>query len=93
MRSENKGLAVIVQCRLSSSRLPKKAIKDLGGRSVLEWTLASMKKVPAEFYYVATDEDSYETLAPICKKSGYEIFAGPLDDVLERYYPPVIFFD
>ncbi len=85
MRGENKGLAVIVQCRLSSSRLPKKAIKDLGGRTVLEWTLASMKKVPAEFYYVATDEDSYETLAPICKKSGYEIFAGPLDDVLERY--------
>lgn len=80
-----KGLAIIIQCRLSSSRLPGKAVKDLGGRTVLEWTLASMKKVPAEYYYVATDEDSFETLQPLAKKMGYEIFKGPLNDVLERY--------
>lgn len=85
MKYEKKGLAVIVQCRLSSTRFPEKAIKDLGGRTVLEWTLAAMKKVQAEFYYVATDEASYETLLPIAKKSGFEIFQGPLDDVLERF--------
>ena len=35
---------VITQCRLSSTRLPRKALKDLGGKSVLEWVLNSMKK-------------------------------------------------
>ena len=85
MNYNPKGLAVIIQCRLSSTRLPGKAVKDLGGRTVLEWTLASMKKVNAEYYYVATDEDSYDTLLPIVKKMGYELFKGPLEDVLERY--------
>ena len=78
-------IAVIVQCRISSKRLPEKALKMLGGRTVLEWTLLSMSKVKADRYFVATDENSYETLKPIVEKCGWEIFVGPLDDVLKRY--------
>ena len=55
--------ALIVQCRLSSTRLPGKALKDLGGKPVLAWVLSSMKKVKADYYYVATDQDSYEALS------------------------------
>ena len=36
---------VIVQCRLSSTRLPGKALKEAGGKTVLAWVLSSMKKV------------------------------------------------
>lgn len=77
--------AIIVQCRLSSTRLPRKALKELGGKSVLEWTLNSMKKINADSYFVATDEDSFAELEPVAKKCGWEIFAGPRDDVLERF--------
>ena len=77
--------AVIVQCRLSSSRLPAKALKDLGGKPVLVWVLNAMKKVKAEKYYVATDYDSYPLLNELCKKNGFECFAGDLDDVLKRF--------
>jgi len=77
--------AVIVQCRLSSTRLPGKALKDLGGKPVLAWVLSSMKKVKADYYYVATDEESYEQLLPVCSQYGFECFAGPLDDVLARF--------
>ena len=77
--------AVIVQCRLSSTRLPGKALKDLGGKPVLAWVLSSMKKVKADYYYVATDEESYEQLLPVCRQYGFECFAGPLDDVLTRF--------
>ena len=76
---------VIVQCRLSSTRLPGKALKDLGGKPVLAWVLSSMKKVNADYYYVATDDASYDKLLPICKEYGFECFAGPLDDVLARF--------
>ena len=48
---------VIVQCRLSSTRLPGKAVKELGGKTVLAWVLSSMKKVHADHYFVATDEE------------------------------------
>ena len=77
--------AVIVQCRISSTRLPGKALKDLGGKPVLAWTLNAMRKVPADAYYVATDEASFGELAPVAASCGWEIFAGPLEDVLKRF--------
>lgn len=78
-------ILVAVQCRLSSTRLPGKAILPLGGKTVLDWCLASMKKVTADEYYVATDKDSYETLAPICERNGFKCYQGSLNDVLDRY--------
>ena len=47
---------LVVQCRLSSTRLPGKALLPLGNSTVLDWTLAAMKKVPADEYYLATTE-------------------------------------
>ena len=76
---------VAVQCRLSSVRLPGKALLELGGKTVLDWTLAAMKKVNADEYYVACDRDSTEKLAPIAARNGYKLFEGPLEDVLERF--------
>ncbi len=76
---------LIVQCRISSSRLPGKALLDLDGRTVLDWNLAAMKKVPADEYYVATDSESFKDLAPIAERNGFKIFEGPLEDVLERF--------
>ena len=76
---------VIVQCRLSSTRLPGKALKELYGKPVLAYVLEAMHKVKADYYYVATDEASYEQLLPVCKENGFECFAGSLDDVLARF--------
>ena len=50
-----KRVVVIVQCRLSSTRLPRKALLPLGGKTILEWTLASMKKVEASKYFLAVE--------------------------------------
>ena len=85
MNTSIKKTAVIVQCRLSSSRLPGKALKKLGNEYILSMALNSMKKVPADRYFVATDKDSYETLEPVCENSGFECFAGDLNDVLKRF--------
>ena len=76
---------VIVQCRLSSTRLPGKALKDLYGKPVLSYVLEAMHKVKADHYFLATDKDSYEQLLPLCKENGFECFAGSLDDVLGRF--------
>lgn len=77
--------SVIVQCRLSSTRLPGKALKDLCGKPVLAYVLEAMHKVKADHYFVATDKDSYEQLLPVCKEYGFECYAGSLDDVLGRF--------
>lgn len=76
---------VIVQCRLSSSRLPEKAVKKLGDKFVLAWVLASMHKVPADLYFVATDEASFPVIKDICTENDFECFAGSLNDVLKRF--------
>ena len=77
--------SVIVQCRLSSTRLPGKALKILGNKPVLAWVLEAMKKVPADSYFVATDKDSYALLKPVCDKYSFNCFAGDLNDVLKRF--------
>ena len=69
------------QCRLSSTRLPRKALLPLGGKTVLDWSLASMRKVPADAYFVATDAESADELRPICRRNGFEVFVGPLAQV------------
>jgi len=76
---------VIVQCRLSSTRLPAKGLMELGGEAVLGRVLSAMYKVKADYYYVATDEVSYQQLLPVCKKYNFECFAGSLEDVLLRF--------
>lgn len=76
---------VIVQCRLSSTRLPGKALKKIRGKTVLSWALSAMRKVNADRYFVATDEASYEQLKPVCLENGFECFAGDLNDVLKRF--------
>lgn len=76
---------VVVQCRLSSSRLPRKALLPLAGRPLLAWTLAAMGQVPADRHILAVDHESFQELEPIAKDCGWDIFAGDRDDVLERF--------
>lgn len=76
---------LVVQCRISSTRLPGKALFSLGNKTVLDWTLSSMKKVPADRYFVATDSASFNELAPVARRNDFEIFEGPLEDVLQRF--------
>ncbi len=80
-----KNIAVIVQCRLSSTRLPQKALKILGSKECLCWTLDAMKKVKAARHFLACDYDSQKDLEPLAKKCGWELFAGDRDDVLGRF--------
>lgn len=82
---ENKKIVLIVQCRLSSTRLPGKALLSLGGKPTLEWNLCAMKKVLVDDYYLATDQDSYADLKPVADRCGFKIFAGDRDDVLDRF--------
>lgn len=76
---------LIVQCRLSSSRLPRKALYDLDGKPLLSWSLQSMKKVLADDFFVACDYDSKDELFPLAQDNGFKIFSGSKDDVLNRF--------
>lgn len=78
-------IIVIVQSRLSSTRLPKKALLPLYGKPILGRVLQSMKRVIADKYLLACDYDSFSAFEHIANENGFDCFAGPKDDVLERF--------
>lgn len=78
-------LGVIVQARLDSSRLPKKALLPLGGEPLLMRVLEALRCIPADAYILACPEDSYDTFKPLADRSGFAVIAGPKEDVLGRF--------
>ena len=77
--------AVMLQVRLGSSRLPRKALLPLGGRKVIDLVLEALKGIDADMYAVLTDAGSREGLEESAGKHGFEMFVGPENDVLARY--------
>lgn len=76
---------VVVQVRLGSTRLPRKALLPLGGATMTDQVLARLALVPAAVHALATDEASAASLAPIAARHGFDLVVGPAEDVLARY--------
>ncbi len=77
----------VIQARHSSTRLPGKVLRPLGGRSVLSWVIrAAAQAANVGTVIVATssaaDDDPVAQEAARC---GAAVVRGPLDDVLDRY--------
>jgi len=83
--------AVILQARIDSSRLPGKAMLPLDGKPVVLRVMEALSHVPARLHILACAEDSYSEFEPLAREAEtarnapFEIFAGPKDDVLERF--------
>lgn len=80
-------MLIIVQARLSSTRLPGKVLKDLCGRPMLAWTLARLGSATlATKVVVATsDQPDDDAVASFCTQQNVPCVRGPLDDVAERF--------
>ncbi len=75
----------MVQMRLDSTRLPRKALLPLGDTVLAGFVMRRLRSLPADAFVLATDADGAEALAGIAEETGFEVFAGPKDDVLRRY--------
>ncbi|MGI8944836.1 MAG: cytidylyltransferase domain-containing protein [Thermoleophilaceae bacterium] len=80
-------VAVVVQARMSSSRLPGKVLEELGPGPTLELLarrLARLREVDS--IAIATSlEQSDDPVAGLAADLGLPVVRGPLADVLERY--------
>ncbi|WP_018997107.1 cytidylyltransferase domain-containing protein [Hirschia maritima] len=80
-------LAIIVQARWNSSRLPGKILEDLGGAPALKRCLDRCDQIPQSDVVVCAVPDTAEN-DPIAKAAaswGYVVSRGSEDDVLSRY--------
>jgi spore coat polysaccharide biosynthesis protein SpsF len=77
--------ALILQARLDSKRLPRKALLPLDGKPLLLRVMEALKTVSAPLNILACPPDAIDSFKPLAEVCGFEIFAGSEDDVLERF--------
>jgi len=77
--------AIILQARLDSTRLPRKALLDLAGKPVIVRVMESLARVPADLRVLACDFNSVRELSPLAESCGFICIGGPKEDVLERF--------
>ncbi|WGK69323.1 hypothetical protein P0082_00260 [Candidatus Haliotispira prima] len=87
---------VMLQVRLGSRRLPRKALLPLGGAvseadlafrpCVLDWVLYHLRQSRrVQRFVLLCPYGDVSTLAPYAERHGFELFGGPEQDVLERF--------
>jgi spore coat polysaccharide biosynthesis protein SpsF len=75
---------ILVFSRMSSSRLPGKALKDFGGMPLVEWVLTRASATGLPVALATSDETEDEILADVVTALGYPVVRGSLNDVLDR---------
>lgn len=78
---------VIIQARLSSTRLPGKVLLDVSGKPMLQRQTERLRKGIGDLpLIIATSDDrSDDTLEDFCRKQGIACFRGSLRDVMLRF--------
>jgi spore coat polysaccharide biosynthesis protein SpsF len=78
--------AVVINARLSSSRLPGKALLPLRHHTMLEWTIFNALSLTNNVCLATTHRPEDDFLADIAQKHLLRIYRGSTNNVLERTY-------
>lgn len=80
-------IGFILLCRYSSSRLPGKILKEINGKTILDYIIERLTSVVQKNSLVVATSD-HETDNPIeayCKENGLSCFRGSLNNVADRF--------
>ena len=79
---------IIVQARMTSTRLPGKIMKEVMGKPLLEYQIERMKRVKSadEIVVATTRNDADRVVVDICDRLSIPSSRGSEQDVLSRYY-------
>ena len=80
-------IGVIIQARMSSTRLPGKMLKQIQGKSALNYLLERIEQcLGLQDTIVATSTDNADdAIEDFCEESSVECFRGSLENVAERF--------
>ncbi len=81
-------LVIVVQARTGSTRLPRKILKPILGKSLLYRQMERILAAEEQFdCVVATTTDSEDdAVVDICERNDFEFFRGHPTDLLDRHY-------
>lgn len=85
---------IILQARMSSSRLPQKVLMPILNKPMLAHQIARLQsvKTPHKLIIATSLEDSDNNIEVLCQQLGVNCFRGELNDVLARYYQAAVQF-
>jgi spore coat polysaccharide biosynthesis protein SpsF len=88
-------IGIIIQARMSSSRLPNKVLKEINGRPMLSYLLERVKAAKkVDLLILATsDQPSDDPIEETCKTEDVICYRGNLEDVLDRYYQSALIYN
>jgi spore coat polysaccharide biosynthesis protein SpsF len=83
-----KRVLLIIQARMTSTRLPGKVMKNVLGKPLLAYLMERVLRVnKADQIVVATTKNKEDdVIAKFCKENSVHIYRGKEDDVLSRFY-------
>jgi spore coat polysaccharide biosynthesis protein SpsF len=81
-------IVIIIQARMSSTRLPGKVLLPLNGKPVLGWIVHRLRRSRlSDQLVVATSTNLLDdAVAEWCQAEGVAVYRGHEADVLDRYY-------
>lgn len=81
-------IVIVTQARTTSTRLPRKVLQRIQGRTLLEWHIERLKlcALAAEIVVATTVNATDDELIPIAEKMSARWFRGSENDVLSRYW-------
>lgn len=83
---------IIIQARMTSSRLPSKVMLPLCKKSVLEMMLERLQPFKENIIIATTDDGTQMPIVELCKRLQIKYFEGDTNHVLSRYYEAALKF-
>jgi spore coat polysaccharide biosynthesis protein SpsF len=77
-------VGVIVFSRMSSSRLPGKALRSMGSMPLVEWVMRRAAATGLKVVLATSTENEDDILANHVTSLGFSVYRGSLNSVLER---------
>ncbi|MDR2536139.1 MAG: spore coat protein [Treponema sp.] len=78
-------VAVVLQARLDSSRLPGKSLLPLGESPLIFRVMEALKQVSCDLHILACPKDCVEAFTVLAENIGFQVVGGSKEDVLSRY--------
>ena len=85
-------VVIINQARMTSTRLPKKVLKQVLGKSLLEYQIERLQRVKLadQIVMATTINDTDQPIIDLCDRLSIPYYRGSEDDVLSRYHGAAI---
>ncbi|MHB9295492.1 putative spore coat polysaccharide biosynthesis protein SpsF [Pillotina sp. SPG140] len=78
-------IAVVVQARLDSKRLPQKSLLPLDKKPLLTRVMEALLHISSDAFIVVCPHDCVKQFEPLAQEKHFELLAGSKADVLNRY--------